>query len=74
VIPSWLHDLSIGHLALRGLCALVVAADLLQHKQEAQRNEQTPPNKRLTPFWVMVSNGAPLIDLDWPIPALPSRR
>jgi len=33
VIPAWLHDLSIAYLLLGGLCALVIALDVMRHKQ-----------------------------------------
>lgn len=33
MIPTWLHDLSIAYLALGGLCAAVLAADLVVYPQ-----------------------------------------
>ncbi|MGN6543419.1 MAG: DUF4396 domain-containing protein [Aureliella sp.] len=96
MVPTWLTTLSIIMLSLGGICALVIALDLvLGHRQhmwimnivwpvsalfgtflsvwayfrygrlashrnvmEAQARGEEPPNKRLTPFPVMVGKGA----------------
>ena len=33
MIPSWLHDLSIAYLLLGAVCAVVIAVDVVRHKQ-----------------------------------------
>ena len=95
MIPAWLHDLSIASLLLGGVCAAVVAGDLLRHPQHmwimnvvwpvtalfgtfwvvwqyftygrlaeharasaAMKRHEEMPSKKLTPFRVMVANGA----------------
>jgi len=95
MIPHWLHALSIAYLAAGGLCALVIAGDLMRHPQHmwimnvvwpvtalfgtawvlwqyftygrlaekaqvmsARERGEPPPNRRLTPFPIMVGNGA----------------
>src|SRR5690242_1794323 len=33
MVPGWLHDLALAYLSFGGLCALVIAADLVRHPQ-----------------------------------------
>jgi len=95
MIPAWLHSLSIAVLLLGLVCAVVIAADLVRHKQHmwimnvvwpvtalfgtvwivwqyftygrlaedarakaATARHEEMPSKKLTPFPVMVGNGA----------------
>ncbi len=95
MIPAWLHSLSISFLLLGLACAVVIAADLVRHKQHmwimnvvwpvtalfgtvwivwqyftygrlaedgrakaAMDRDEEMPSKKLTPFPVMVANGA----------------
>ena len=95
MIPAWLHSLSIAFLLLGLACAVVIAADLVRHKQHmwimnvvwplaalfgtvwivwqyftygrlaeherakaAMDRDEEMPSKKLTPFPVMVANGA----------------
>jgi len=95
MIPAWLHSLSIAFLLLGLLCAVVIVADLVRHKQHmwimnvvwpvtalfgtvwivwqyftygrlaederakaAMDRDEEMPSKKLTPFPVMVANGA----------------
>lgn len=95
MIPAWLHSLSIAFLLLGLVCAVVIAADLVRHKQHmwimnvvwpvtalfgtvwivwqyftygrlaederakaAMDRDEEMPSKKLTPFPVMVANGA----------------
>jgi len=95
MIPAWLHNLSLGYLALGGICAAIIALDLIRHPQHmwimnlvwpitalfgsvwvlwqyfaygrlaehakaeaAMERGKQPPNKRMTPFPIMVGNGA----------------
>jgi hypothetical protein len=95
MIPAWLHSLSITFLLLGLLCAVVIAADLMRHRQHmwimnvvwpvtalfgtvwivwqyftygrlaeevrakaAMDRDEAMPSKKLTPFPVMVANGA----------------
>ena len=95
MIPAWLHTLSIAFLLLGLMCAVVIAVDLVRHKQHmwimnvvwpvtalfgtlwivwqyftygrlaedarakaAMARHEEMPSKKLTPFPVMVGNGA----------------
>ena len=95
MIPAWLHTLSIAFLLLGLVCAVVIAVDLVRHKQHmwimnvvwpvtalfgtvwivwqyftygrlaedarakvAMARHEEMPSKKLTPFPVMVGNGA----------------
>ncbi len=95
MIPAWLHSLSIAFLLLGLVCAVVIAADLVRHKQHmwimnvvwpvtalfgtvwivwqyftygrlaederakaAMDRDEEMPSKKLTPFPIMVANGA----------------
>jgi hypothetical protein len=95
MIPAWLHSLSIAYLLVGLACAVVIAADLVRHKQHmwimnvvwpvtalfgtvwivwqyftygrlaederakaAMDRDEQMPSKKLTPFPVMVANGA----------------
>jgi hypothetical protein len=94
MVPTWLHNLSIGYLLFGAVCSIVVAADELRRPQHmwimnvvwpvtalfgtawilwqyfaygrlathdkahaAITHHEDPPNRRMTPFPVMVANG-----------------